>query len=714
LKTGRNEPCPCGSGKKYKNCCGREAAGAEAALLRAVQVHQQGDLELAHRMYSRLLRDDPHHAHALHYLGLIAYQRADYPQAAALIRRAIAADGTVAEFHINLGNTLTRLGQPGEAEEAFRRAVFLRPDSPAALYGMGLIQQAAGRNGDALDCFLRALAQRPDFPEAHFQAGRLLGAMGRAAQAAPHLEAFLRSRPEDPDAWSELAALELQASLPARAAQSCRRAMAVKGETAELLNNLGSALTEMGELAEAESCFRRALEKRPGFALAHGNLANALKDQARAEEAEAEYRVALELDTDFADAHSNLLLALNYSAHGREELLRQARAFNAMVARRVQPAAWSPERDRDPARRLRLGYLSPDLRRHAVGYFIEPVLAGRDPRRFEVFCYNDAPADDDFSHRLRGLADHWVPVRGLDHDALARRIAQDGIDILVELAGHTRDNRLLCLARRPAPVQVSYLGYPGTTGLDAVGYRVSDWHADPPGTEGWSSERLLRLPHSYFCFRPPEPAPAVAPPPLLHNGYVTFGSFNNLAKVSPLALGLWAGALRAVPESRLFLKSRSLADAATRERLLARLADLGVVPERVRLQHWMPRGEDHLAAYHEVDIALDTAPYNGATTTCEALWMGVPVVSLAGATHAGRMGLSILSASGLPELACASAQAFAAACRRLAEDPARLGELRLGMRERLRASPIMDEAGFSRDLEAAYREAWVQHCRGGD
>ncbi|HEX6829032.1 MAG TPA: peptide-binding protein, partial [Burkholderiales bacterium] len=236
--------------------------------------------------------------------------------------------------------------------------------------------------------------------------------------------------------------------------------------------------------------------------------------------------------------------------------------------------------------------------------------------------------------------------------------------------------------------------------------------ADPAGSEVWSSERLLRLPHSYFCYRPPAGAPAVAPPPALRNGVVTFGSFNNLAKLSPAALELWAGALRAVPDAKLYLKAKSLADTATRERLLAQIEALGVAPERVLLQHWMPRGEDHLAAYHRVDIALDTTPYNGATTTCEALWMGVPVLTVAGATHAGRMGVSILSSSGLGEFAAPSPEAFVALCRRLAADPVRLRELRAGLRERLRRSPLMDETGFARDLEAACREAWVQWCRG--
>ncbi|HEX9179688.1 MAG TPA: tetratricopeptide repeat protein, partial [Burkholderiales bacterium] len=507
MKPGRNDPCPCGSGRKFKHCCGSAAAPAvagEATLLRAVQLHQQGHLDLAYSMYSILLRGEPGNAHALHYLGIIAYQRGQDSEAAALFRRAIDADGGVAEFHLNLGNTLNRLGRPEEAADAFRRAVSLRPDSAPALYAMGLIELAAGRNGEALECFRRALAARPDFPEAHFQAGRLLGSIGRATEAAPHLEEFLRSRPDDPDAWSELGGLQLQAGLPPEAAQSYRRAMAVKGETADLLNNLGTALLEMGELTEAESTFRRAIEKKPGFSVAHGNLANALKDQARAEEAAQEYRATLDLSPDYADTHSNMLLALNYTRGiGREALHRQARNFNDMVARLALRPVNGPARDREPARRLRLGYLSPDLRRHAVGTFIEPVLAAHDRRRFEVFCYNDAPVDDDYSERLSGLSDHWVKVRGKDHESLAQRIAADRIDILVELAGHTRDNRLLCLARRPALVQVSYLGYPGTTGLDAVGFRVTDWYADPAGTEASSSERLLRLPHSYFCFRAP-------------------------------------------------------------------------------------------------------------------------------------------------------------------------------------------------------------------
>jgi predicted O-linked N-acetylglucosamine transferase (SPINDLY family) len=333
------------------------------------------------------------------------------------------------------------------------------------------------------------------------------------------------------------------------------------------------------------------------------------------------------------------------------------------------------------------------------------VLEHYDRERFEVHCYATNGAVDEVSERLRARVDGWVQAERLTDEELAARVRADGIDILVDLAGHTSGNRLLAFARRAAPVQVTWLGYPTTTGLSAMDYRITDWEVDPAGYEAFNAERPLRLPGSYFCYRPYERAPQVAPLPALRSGTVTFGSFNNFAKVSPAVLALWAQVLQAVPGSRLLLKARSLADAQVRQALLERLGAQGIEGERIDLRGWEAEVGGQLALYGEVDIGLDTWPYNGATTTCEALWMGVPVVSLSGATHASRMGRSILKAAGLAHCVADTPEAYVRAAVALAGDLDALARLRAGLRERLRASPLTDEIAFTRNLEAAYGAA---------
>jgi predicted O-linked N-acetylglucosamine transferase (SPINDLY family) len=359
---------------------------------------------------------------------------------------------------------------------------------------------------------------------------------------------------------------------------------------------------------------------------------------------------------------------------------------------------------------LRIGYVSPDLRNHSVAYFFEPVLDRHDREGFEIFCYHLAAGEDGVTQRLKASGAQWRNCFGEADEAIARRIRDDGIDILVDLAGHTANQRLGVFARKPAAVQMSWLGFPSTIGLPAIDYRITDMQVDLPGYEAFNVETPLRLPFSYFCYRP-GPAPQVAPPPCLSRGSVTFGSFNNLSKLSLAAIGLWSRVLLAVPGSTLLLKGKGLGEAGARGRVEQAFAQCGVPAERLDLNGWENSAESHLARYHDVDIALDSYPYNGATTTCEALWMGVPVVSLAGRSHASRMGLSLLTAAGLAELACADEAGFVVAAAALAVDHDRLAAWRQSMRERLQASPLMDERGFTRALEDLYRQALTAAAR---
>jgi protein O-GlcNAc transferase len=363
-----------------------------------------------------------------------------------------------------------------------------------------------------------------------------------------------------------------------------------------------------------------------------------------------------------------------------------------------------------PDRRLRVGYVSADLGRHPVGYFLAPVLAAHDRAGFAIHCYSARTAEDDITARCKAASESWQIVAGLDDAALAERIRADGIDILVDLAGHTGDNRLRCFALKPAPVQVTWLGYPGTTGLREIDYRLTDAIVDPVGAaDALSSEILVRLPNGFLCYTPPAGFDPAAPPASTAGG-ITFGSFNNLAKFDAEAAALWARILHRVPGSRLLLKSLQTADPPSWRRYLALFAAHGIAADRVVALPWLPSAADNLAAYGQLDIALDPFPYNGTTTSCDALWMGVPVVTLAGNRHAGRVGASIVRRLGMAELIAATPDDYVEIAVRLAADPGRLAALRGELRERFRASPLHDSRGLARDIEAAYRTMWQRWC----
>ena len=542
----------------------------------------------------------------------------------------------------------------------------------------------------------RARHQSGDLPAA--EAGY------RAALDAGSLPPELRA-----DALHGLGVLLRQAGRPSEAIIALREAAAAAPEDAAIHHNLAAALGETGTLGEAIAHYERALDIAPNYALAWKNLAVALQRQARLGDAIEASRRAVALDPTLRGTHSNLLFLMNHSStHDPVSVFAEHRRWAMQHADHLTPARWADDgRDRNPARRLRVGYVSPDFREHAVAFFIEPLLRSHDREAVEVFCYANVETPDTTSERLRGLADEWRDTWGEPDDAVAARIREDGIDLLVDLAGHTRHNRLLVFARRPAPVQLSYLGYPNSSGLEAIDYRISDADADPEGTgKDLHNEQLVRLPRSFLCYQPPDDAAAVASRPVEGDG-VTFGSFNKALKITPQVASLWARLLVALPGSSLLLKSDAFADPACRDRLMARFAEQGVGPERVR---FLPAEEtiaEHLARYAEVDIALDPFPYNGATTTCEALWMGVPVIALEGATHAARVSASILRTIGLPQLVAPSEDGYVAAALELAREGERRVALRASgrasLRERMLASPLCDADGAAWALEHAYR-----------
>ena len=529
---------------------------------------------------------------------------------------------------------------------------------------------------------------------------------GRAEEAAAAMRDALDALPDDAATLHAAGAALARSGAHGEAIELLQRAADLAPEDPYLQHNLGAALGGRGRIDDAIACYSRALELRPHYALAWKNLAVALQRQARLEEAIDAYRRAIALDPSQRGAYSNWLFLLNHSADATpEEVDAEHRRWAAQYADHRAAERWADDgRDLDPDRPLRVGYVSADLREHAVSFFVAPLLRAHDRAAVEVTCYAHVEQPDARTEELRALADHWRGTWGTSEAELARMVRDDGIDVLVDLAGHTRSNRLLTFAERPAPVQLTYLGYPNTTGLSVLDGRITDAIADPEGADDeLCSEPLLRLPHAFLCYEPPSDAPDPAPRP---GGPVVFGSFNKALKITPEVVALWARVLGAVPGSSLVLKSDSLGDATAARRLREAFAAHGVAGERLRLLPADASVAAHLARYAEVDIALDPFPYNGATTTCEALWQGVPVVALRGRAHAGRVSASILHVVGLDDLVAEDADGYVEVARALAANAPRRAELRSSLRERMLASPLCDADLSAREIEGVYRAAW--------
>jgi predicted O-linked N-acetylglucosamine transferase (SPINDLY family) len=741
------------------------------ALTLAVQQHQAGNLARAEQIYRQILAANPTEPNALHLLGMLAHQTGQHQAAVELISQAVAILPQVGELHANLAGVYLALGQFDNALASSAEALRLRPDLPELHLQRADLLTWLGQLEEAAASYRRALALRPEHAETHHNLGNLFRQQGKFGEAEASYRETLRLQPANADVFNHLGVVladqgkfteseacyreaarinpgladahyNLGVTLASQgkhdaACIALENAIRIKPDYTEALNNLGNALRELGRLPEAAARYRQTLALRPDLVQAHYNLGLTLADQGNVDEALASYEQAVRLQPDHADAltnlgnlykdqgwidkaiicyrrvlavkleprlHSNLLLALLYHPdYTPETIFEEQRRYAAHFE--STPAL--PEVDRDPVRRLRIGYVSGDFREHVQGRYSENILRAHDRRQFEIFCYANVPQPDAQTERLKTLADHWCSIADLSDTAAADRIRADRIDVLIDIAGHTGGNRLGVFARKPAPVQVTHAGYPGTTGLPAVDYRLTDAYYDPPGlTERFHTETLVRLPEQQYCYLPTA-APEPGAPPLLETGQITFGSFNLLAKVSKPLLGWWAEILQRLPGSRLIVKTGVGRDGDDRVRAV--FARRAIDLERVIL---IGRQPDYFQAFCGVDICLDTYPYSGCNVTADALWMGVPVVSLGGPLSASRQGAAMLAHAGLTDLLVETPEDYIAAAVRLAGDVARLQQLRTELRERVRQT-LGDIGRFTRNLEAAYRDLWVRFCRDG-
>jgi predicted O-linked N-acetylglucosamine transferase (SPINDLY family) len=779
MTSNRNAPCPCGSGKKYKKCCGAvppPTAGADSALARLLQAAESGDHAATLVQCREALGRYPDHAGIHHVCAVVHYRRGDAREALRLLERAARLAPRTAAIHSHLALVRQGLGQPEAAEQAARAALAIEPELADAHNNLANVLKVKGEAQPAIRHYRAAVAAEPHNPLFLVNLGSLLQVQGEHREAEAVYRRAIAAAPDWAPAHANLGALLLFGKRYDEAEAALRRALALAPDDAEAVNSLGLVFQGQGRHEAALEWFRRALETNPRSAGVHSNLGLVLEETGDSEGAIAAYAQALACDPQFYPAYQNLLGILvalgrvdrayplactlldnpraaattlpividvlgqacdferrtrawrlfeqlrrdgrinretlakalfsgNYeSSLSEQTLLDYHRAWGGSVEAGLPVEAPSP---RQAGARLRIGYLSPDFRQHPVGYFIQHILAARDRARFEVYCYSNSPKHDPLTEFIRSQADRFIPVATLSDEALAQRIRDDRVDILVDLAGHTSGNRLTVLARRPAPVQMTWIGYLNTTGLSRVDYRISDPHADPDeGVLG--TERLLRLPECFLCFGD-FPQSAVEPVPACErHGVVTFASFNNLMKLTAPAVRLWAEILQRVPGSRLVVMALGAGSHTVRTRLGAEFERHGLDPGRLVLQESLSR-QAYFDFHNEVDIVLDTFPYNGGTVTCGALWMGVPVVTRVGPAHRQRVSYSLLKNIGLDETIAADEAQYVEIAVRLATAPATLAQLRRELPGQVRHSVLCDAPRFARQLEEGYRRAWEDY-----
>lgn len=630
-----------------------------------------GPLDKAVASYRRALEIKPDDFAARNNLGIALLQLGQIEDAVASFRLALELDPDSAVVHFNLGNALKDLAQLNDAAKSYRRALEISPNLAAAHCNLGGVLKDLGYLHEAVASYHRCIKIEPDIAIAHCGLGDALKGLFQFDDAVA----------------------------------SYRRVLQFDPDNATALTNLGDALRSLGHLHESVACHRLALQINAAFAEAHNNLGNTLKDLGQFPDAVASYRRALEIRPGLIEAHSNLLLALNYSAsYGTSYCLEQARRFGSMLdanaGERFRVWNCSPR----PAR-LRVGLVSGDLRQHPVGYFLEGTLNHMDPARFELIAYPAIDFADQLTDALRQNFAAWKPLAGKGDAEAARLIHADGVHVLLDLSGHTANNRLPVFSRKPAPVQCSWLGYFATTGVTEMDYLLGDPYVTPAEEAGHFTEMIWRLPECYLCFTPPALALDVGPLPALIRGHVVFGCFNNLAKMNDAVVTLWARLLQSVPGSRLFLKTAQLSDAGVYETTCERFAACGISRGQLYLEGFSPRAE-LLAAYDRVDIALDPFPYPGGTTSVEALWMGVPVITRKGDRFVSHVGESIAHNAGLPDWIAADDDDYVAKAVRFATDLEHLVNLRAGLRQQVLDSPVFNTRRFARHLEGALWALW--------
>jgi len=711
---------------------------------RALALHQQGQIKEALGLYKSVLEREPRHSDALHLAGLAELSMGNVEVALAYVQQAIEAQPRTADFHNSLGQIWQAKGRMSEAIDAYREVLEIDRKHVEARNNLALVLKGIGHKEEAVEELQHCIALDPTRAQLHLNLGSTLMGLQRIKEAERAFRAAVRFAPGNAAALTSLAnalyalgqldeaykslteAIEYDPSLAdahtllglvlqdagrfEEAVASHRKALDLR-PSAGVLVNLGNTWRAMGKLDEAINAYRQALDKDPTLAQAWSNLGICLRDRSEHAAAQKALEKALEIRPKYLNAHTNLLiLKLTDGRHTPKEVFAEHQVWEERYAKSLYEEIKPFPNEPDPKKRLRIGYLSSDLRNHPIAYNVEPLLAGHDRKTTAVFIYSSVVHEDETTLRIKSMVDGWCNLVGVDDRRAAEKIRADGIDILVLLGGHFDSGRLLVTALKPAPIIVSFHDIT-TSGLKTVDYLFSDTYLTPPGHPEHFTERLFKLPR-FYVFRPPENAPEVGPPPFRSSGSITFGSFNNPSKLTENMVEVWAEILKRVPGSRLFLKYRTaFANPGTQQRFADLFSRNGVDPARIQCAGHDLDMASHLAAYNHIDIALDPSPFNGSTTTRDALWMGVPVVTLAGEVMLSRAGAQTLSQVGLSDLIADTEESYILKAVQLAGSLERLNDLRHSLRDTVRRSSLCAGDRYVRHVERAYRAMWGKWCK---
>jgi len=667
-------------------------------------LNRQDKREDAALSYKKAISLKPDYTDALNNLGTILMSLGSVEEASDIFTLILKMSPHDFNAHANMGSILHGQAKYEEAIEHFRHALAIHPSAAKVHYDIGWALKALDKKDEALLSFQKALEYEPDHLGALLQCGMIFHERADFDRAIYYYKRIRDLRPQE-DTYANVVRLYYEQGNYVEGIAEAENALKVFPRSVMLLRGMGDIYSNVAAYQEALDCFERALTIDPDDPKTYIAIGVTYKNIGRLEESIAMQRKAVELLPDEAWAYSNLLLTMVYAASvSPEELTDESFKFGEIVADkylRVRPFA----NNKDPERRLRIGFVSPDFRRHAVNYFLAPIFKlSKD--QFEVFAYSKVQREDEFTDQLKKKFDVWRDIKTLSDDAAADRIEEDRIDILVDVTGHTAYNSLMVFARKPAPIQVTWLGHPATSGMKAMDYRLTDYYAEPPEmTEHLNRETLWRMPEIFCAYSTGEiNIPVIDNPPFDDNGYVTFGCFNNFTKVTDQVLKCWAEIMAEIPSSRLLLEIAAIDNEKIKTGVIQRLQNCGLPLERVILEQ--RKMANQFVLYNKIDIALDPFPCNGGTTSMDTLWMGVPLVSLAGRHFASRMGVTILTNAGLPELVASTTKEYVSIAADLARDTEKLRSIRLNLRDRVMASPLMNQERFAKNLGDAFRQMW--------
>ncbi|KAL9227710.1 hypothetical protein vseg_003364 [Gypsophila vaccaria] len=682
-----------------------------------------GNTQEGIQKYYEALKVDPHYAPAYYNLGVVYSELMQYDTALTCYEKAALERPMYAEAYCNMGVIYKNRGDLESAIACYERCLTVSPNFEIAKNNMAIALTDLGTKvkleGDieqGVAYYKKALYYNWHYADAMYNLGVAYGEMLKFEMAIVFYELAFHFNPHCAEACNNLGVIYKDRENLDKAVECYQMALSIKPNFSQSLNNLGVVYTVQGKMDAASSMIEKAIIANPTYAEAYNNLGVLYRDAGDISRAIEAYEQCLKIDPDSRNAGQNRLLAMNYINEGDDDKLYEAHRDWGRRFMRLYSQYTSWDNPKDPERPLIVGYVSPDFFTHSVSYFIEAPLAHHDYARYKVIVYSAVVKADAKTLRFRekvikrgGI---WRDIYGIDEKKVAQMVREDKVDILVELTGHTANNKLGTMACRPAPLQVTWIGYPNTTGLPTIDYRITDALADPPDTSQKHVEELVRLPNSFLCYTPSPEAGPISAAPAVGNSFVTFGSFNNLAKITPKVLRVWAKILCAVPNSRLVVKCKPFCCDSIRHRFLSTLEQLGVEPARVDLLPLILLNHDHMQAYALMDISLDTFPYAGTTTTCESLYMGVPCVTMAGNVHAHNVGVSLLKSVGLGSLVAKSEDEYVQLAIQLATDMTALSNLRMTMRDLMAKSPVCNGANFTVGLEEIYRNIWRRYCEG--